>query len=329
MRGRQPRPHQLAGHTNDRCRRNRTGMHVQTNTRTLTKHRGLPRMSDRPSRQPSPSNPRTCVREIPARNHSPKSSHVIPSSAMKSSAVQVAMPRSAAFVAKPLSPVARVGRCRPIGEPRASVWRRAVLVTRAAATDRRCRTLRLPHRVVDPSAVVSDSYTRGAPGRAVSARRVAGVLTAAGIAVLMFLVIVLTVSAVGERSRASRLSRVGVPVTATVTGCVGRASGTGITTVGYTCRGVFTLAGQRHEAVIGGSSKLLSPGAVLAVVADPRHPSVLVSARSVTHGAAGWTEFIAPALLFVLLLGIVVTAAWRLGTTTAMVAVLTRQKSRR
>jgi hypothetical protein len=44
-------------------------------------NRGLPRMSDRPSRQPLPGNPRDCVSDAPARNPSPTSGHVIPSRA--------------------------------------------------------------------------------------------------------------------------------------------------------------------------------------------------------------------------------------------------------
>ena len=66
----QPRLRQLAGHTVDRRRGDRSGMHIQADTRTLNKHRGLPRMSDRPSRQPLPGNPRSCVSEAPARNPS-------------------------------------------------------------------------------------------------------------------------------------------------------------------------------------------------------------------------------------------------------------------
>ena len=69
MRRRQPRLHQLARHAVDRRRNDRSGMHIQSHTRTLNKHRGLPHMSDRPSRQPLPGNPRICVSEAPARNH--------------------------------------------------------------------------------------------------------------------------------------------------------------------------------------------------------------------------------------------------------------------
>jgi hypothetical protein len=45
-------------------------MHVKPHTRTLGEHRGLPQLSDRPSRQPLPDNPRTCVSKAPARDPS-------------------------------------------------------------------------------------------------------------------------------------------------------------------------------------------------------------------------------------------------------------------
>ena len=66
----QPRLDQLARDAIDRRRRDRSCVHVEPNTRTLGKHRGLPQLSDRPSRQPLLGNPRICVSEAPARNPS-------------------------------------------------------------------------------------------------------------------------------------------------------------------------------------------------------------------------------------------------------------------
>lgn len=163
----------------------------------------------------------------------------------------------------------------------------------------------------------------------VSPRRIAWVLAGLGVATLVFLVIVLTLSAMGDQSRASRLRRVGLPVEATVTRCVGHASGTGITTIGYTCRAAFTLADVRHEAVLAGSSVLRAPGDVVAAVVDPRDPSVAATAQSVARSRRSWTVLIAPASLFAALLGIVAIGARRLRTTTGFVEALTRRKSAR
>jgi hypothetical protein len=79
-RGTQARLPQLTGHTIDRRSGNRSGMDIQTHTRTLNKHRGLPRMSDRPGRQPCPATHEICVSEAPARNRSTQSGLSIPSS---------------------------------------------------------------------------------------------------------------------------------------------------------------------------------------------------------------------------------------------------------
>src|SRR6476619_6334857 len=53
VRRRQPRPKHLATSPIDRRRDNRTRMHIQTNARTLAKHRGLlHNLSERPSTEP-------------------------------------------------------------------------------------------------------------------------------------------------------------------------------------------------------------------------------------------------------------------------------------
>ena len=77
----QPRLEHLTSHAIDRRRDDRSCVHIQSHTRTLREHRGLPHMSDRPSRRPLLGNPRICVSEAPARNHpATPSSHSIPSS---------------------------------------------------------------------------------------------------------------------------------------------------------------------------------------------------------------------------------------------------------
>ena len=75
MRRDQPRRLRLARVGIDRGRDHAPRMHVQPNTRTLCKHRGLLTTVDRPNQgPPSFGNPRTCAREAPARNPSHKRS---------------------------------------------------------------------------------------------------------------------------------------------------------------------------------------------------------------------------------------------------------------
>ncbi|GAB38240.1 hypothetical protein GOSPT_037_00070 [Gordonia sputi NBRC 100414] len=52
----------------NRRRHDRSCVHIESYTRTLCKHRGLPQMSDRPGRRLLLGNPRVFVREAPARN---------------------------------------------------------------------------------------------------------------------------------------------------------------------------------------------------------------------------------------------------------------------
>jgi len=156
------------------------------------------------------------------------------------------------------------------------------------------------------------TYVRGAAGVSVGSRRIVWVVAGLCIGVLALLVVVLTVSAIDQQSRANRLRQVGVPVEVTVTGCMGRASGTGITTTGYTCRGRFVLSGARHEAVIGGSSALRAPGDTLRVVADPLDPTAVATVQSVARPGSSWTAFIAPASLLVALLAAGAIAWWQL-----------------
>lgn len=59
----EPRFEDLARHAVDRVSRHRSGVHVQPYTRTPSEHRGLPQLSERPSRRLLLGNPRTSVSE--------------------------------------------------------------------------------------------------------------------------------------------------------------------------------------------------------------------------------------------------------------------------
>lgn len=108
---------------------------------------------------------------------------------------------------------------------------------------------------------------------------------------LATLLAVLSVSAVREGRRADRLHDHGVPVSLTVTGCLGLASGTGATEYAYDCRGSFVLDGRRYDELLHGSSVQRPTGSVVAAVADPADPANVATATSVAgqHArAARW-----------------------------------------
>ena len=78
MRRRQPRLEQLTGLPVNRRRSNRPCMHIQPNTRTLRKHRGLLTPVGKAEHQNALGNPRDCVSEVPASNPpNPASSYYI------------------------------------------------------------------------------------------------------------------------------------------------------------------------------------------------------------------------------------------------------------
>jgi hypothetical protein len=125
------------------------------------------------------------------------------------------------------------------------------------------------------------------------------------VAALAVLAIALTVDAFRQDTRNQRLRERGVAVQVTVTGCVGTATGTGITVNGFTCRGSFSLDGHRHVDVIGGSSGLYAVGDVLQGVTDPGSPSILSTAQALRTSPSRSRPFILAAIpaLAALLIG--------------------------
>ncbi|HEY1486753.1 MAG TPA: DUF3592 domain-containing protein, partial [Micromonosporaceae bacterium] len=135
------------------------------------------------------------------------------------------------------------------------------------------------------------TYVRGAAG-AGDPRRVLRVAATVAVLCLVVLTIALAVDAVSGYRRAERLVHNGVPVDATVTQCLGIASGTGITVSGYRCTGSFTLAGRPYDATIHGTSDRFDTGDVLVARVDPHDPSNL----SVARGTPSLVPFIAPTI---------------------------------
>jgi hypothetical protein len=119
---------------------------------------------------------------------------------------------------------------------------------------------------------------------------------------LAVLTVVLVVQAVHQNALNRRLQSRGVPVNVVITHCVGRATGTGITTEGYDCTGRYVVDGTSYSHVIGGSSALFRPGQKVAAIADPRDPTLLATVRSVATTPARWKGFISAAITFAVLL---------------------------
>lgn len=153
-------------------------------------------------------------------------------------------------------------------------------------------------------------YIRGGTAIPTEPRHVLRILLMACLAALAILTVALTVQAARDNSRHDRLQSDGVAVQVRVTRCLGVASGTGITVASFTCYGNFVLDGQAYNDVIGGSTRLHSPGDVVAGVVDPRSPSTLATARSVAGPKPAARSFRSAAISAAALLLVTAIAWW-------------------
>jgi hypothetical protein len=155
----------------------------------------------------------------------------------------------------------------------------------------------------------AEGYIRGGGG-VIDTRRLFRIVVGSAIVVLAVLVVVLTVDAVHQNSRIDGLKRRGVPVDVTVTSCFGVLSGTGITVASFQCSGSFDLAGRSYHAVIAGSNVNHAVGDVVKAIADPKHPTSISTPSSLVNAHTSGRPFIAPGILFLVLLVLVVGALW-------------------
>ena len=140
---------------------------------------------------------------------------------------------------------------------------------------------------------------RGA-GVQVDGRRVGQVAIGVVLATLAILAIIFTVVGVHTNQQDDRLHHDGVPVTFTVTGCMGLLGGSGSNAAGYACRGTYTLQGHRYNEPLPGTS-FHRPGSTVAAIAVPGDPALVSPASIVAteHSSAG--VFVLPAILAVIL----------------------------
>ena len=138
-----------------------------------------------------------------------------------------------------------------------------------------------------------ESYIRGAPAATIDPKRVGRVLAYLVVLALAGSAITLAVMASSTDSTASRLRHHGVPVQATVTGCVGISSGIGMGVEYYDCSGRYTLNGQSFVEVIHGSRANLTTGSVVLALAVPGDPATLALPGSVHSSSTGtWSAAI-------------------------------------
>lgn len=129
-------------------------------------------------------------------------------------------------------------------------------------------------------------------------------------ATLLVLVVVLSVAGIHSNNQIDRLHTQGVPVTVTVTGCLGLLGGSGSNAAGYSCRGTYTLDGHRYDEALPGAD-FHRPGSTIASVAVPGDPALVSPVHIVDAQTSSSSVFILPAVLWFVLLVLVVWVLMR------------------
>ncbi len=145
------------------------------------------------------------------------------------------------------------------------------------------------------------STLRGA-GVNYDARKVGQVAVGVCLLTLAVLVVVFTVAGIHRNSQINQLRHDGVPVTVTVTHCLGLMGGSGSNAAGYSCTGSFTIHGTQHTETLPGSG-FRSVGSTVAATVVPNDPALVSPNGILKSEHATLNVFLLPLiLLFVLAL---------------------------
>jgi hypothetical protein len=145
---------------------------------------------------------------------------------------------------------------------------------------------------------------RGAPAAEVDARRLRAVAAAVCVLALAAATVALFVAGAHKNAQISNLREHGVPITMSVTGCMGLLGGSGSNVAGYACRGTFTLDGRRYDEAIPGNV-LRPPGSTVAAVTVPGDPHLVATADQLAAEHPSARVYILPAVLLVILVALV------------------------
>lgn len=141
---------------------------------------------------------------------------------------------------------------------------------------------------------------RGA-GVSVDGRRVGQVAIGIVLVTLLVLTIVFAVVGIHTNQQNDRLHNDGVPVTFTVTGCLGLLGGSGSNAAGYSCHGTYSLNGKTYSEQLPGDS-FHRPGSTVAAIAVMGDPALVSPASIVATEHSSASVFVLPIILFVVLL---------------------------
>ncbi len=102
----------------------------------------------------------------------------------------------------------------------------------------------------------------------VDARAVGRVVVGVALVAVTVVAVVLIVAGIQKNSQIRSLQSNGVPVEATVTGCLGQLGGSGSNAAGYSCTVTYTVAGHGYQANLPGTGPVAAGSTVRGVVAS-------------------------------------------------------------
>jgi len=143
------------------------------------------------------------------------------------------------------------------------------------------------------------STLRGA-GVNYDARKVGRVVVGLCLVTLLALVVIFTVAGMQKNSQISRLRHNGVPVTVTVTHCLGLMGGSGSNAAGESCSGSFTIHGTRYTESLPGTA-FHQIGATVAATVVPNDPALVSPNNILESEHTTLNVYLLPLILFVVL----------------------------
>jgi hypothetical protein len=143
------------------------------------------------------------------------------------------------------------------------------------------------------------STLRGA-GVNYDARQVGRIAVGLCLVTLAALVIVFTVAGVHQNSQINELQHDGVPVTVTVTNCLGLMGGSGSNAAGYSCTGTYTIHGTRYTQRLPGTA-FHTIGSKVAATVVPNDPALISPDKILKSEHTTFSVFILPLVLLVIL----------------------------
>ena len=143
------------------------------------------------------------------------------------------------------------------------------------------------------------STLRGA-GVNYNPRKVGQVAIGLVVVTLAVCVVVFTVAGFHQNSQINELRHDGVPVTVTVTKCLGLMGGSGSNAAGYSCTASFVLHGTRYTQTLPGTD-FHDRGAAVAATVVPSDPALVSPDAVLRSQHASNSVFLLPLILLVVL----------------------------